>query len=341
MASGSFNINAFSRYGELPVRIDTIPYSTLTMFAVGSNSFVTPYSFYDYTNACGFKDTSTITTQILSTTTNMIHNANQTFISTIPLTKWVSTDVTGTINVLTRTSPFYYASTFQKTVSTIPVAVTNTYTSTLISTIYAPPIQLYPNSTPIYPNAFQSTCFFEFQSTIPYFVSTSTSFGPYTSTGVLAASYPFDFVSSYSGLVESYPMNIYTDSVWLGESMSQMINSKQYNVFINYQYSLWLSSSTTSYTWVSTVGYFGSGPGLTGQTSVTRVGDRTYTQITNTCMYVPEPIGQQTQIGANTKSFSLLVSLRKSIFETAISGPSYDLYVPGKNNFTITLVPIK
>lgn len=341
MASGSFNINAFSRYGELPVSIDTIPYSTLTMFAVGSNSFVTPYSFYEYTNACGFKDTSTITTQILSTTANMIHDARQTIVSTIPFTKWVSTDVTGTSIVLSQTSPFYYASTFNKTVSTIPVAVTNTYTSTLISTIYAPPVQMYPNSTPIYPNVFQSSCLFEFQSTIPYFVSTSTSFGPYTSTGVLAASYPFDFVSSYSITQNRYPNTIRTDSLWLGDTLSQMINSKQYNVFMNYQYNIWLSSSTTSCTWVSTIGYFGTGPGLTGQTSVTRVGDRTYTQVTNTCMYIPEPDGQQTQIGANTKSFSLVYSFQSTITETSIYSPACDLYIPGKNNFTITLVPIK
>jgi hypothetical protein len=312
------------------------------MFAVGSNSFVTPYSFYDYTNACGFKDTSTITTQILSTTATMIYDTRQTLVSTIPLTKWISTNADGTLNVLTRTSPFYYASTFEKTISTIPVAVTNTYISSFISTIYPPAVQLYPNSTPVYPNVFYSTFLFEYQSTIPFFVSTSTSFGPYTSTGVLATSYPFDFISSYSGESERpYPNTIRTDSLWLGDTLSQMINSKQYNVFMNYQYNLWLSSSTTSCTWVSTIGYFGTGPGLSGQTSVTRVGDRTYTQVTNTCMYVPEPDGQQTQIGVNTKSFSLVYSFHSTISETSVYSPAYDLYIPGKNNFTITLVPIK
>jgi len=333
MASGSFNINTFSRYGELPLANTVIPYSSLTMFAVGKNSLLSPYSFYDYTNASGFMDTSTMQTVLQSSIVSTIRDTPKTFVSTIPYTKWVS-------STTVQTNPLYYTSTFQLTTSTIPVSVQATYRSTFVSTIYPPPTVLYPSSTPVYPNPFLSTIPYLFQSTIPYFVSTSRSFGPIVSTGVLAASYPFDFVSSYSGTSVQYPYCIQTSNVWLGDTMSQYINSKQYNVFVNCQYSLWLSTSTTPYSWIDTTGYFGTGNGIVGQTCRSRVGDSTYTQITNTFMYNPEPLGYQTQIGPNTSNFSLSICIRSTIQTTSSNIPSFDIFIPGNNNFTITLVPI-
>jgi hypothetical protein len=303
------------------------------MFAVGKNSLLSPYSFYEYTNASGFMDTSTMQTVLHSSMLSTINGTPRTFVSTIPYTRWIS-------STTIETHPFYYDSTFQVTSSTIPVSIQETYGSTFVSTIYPPPIILYPSSTPVYPNSFLSTIPYLFQSTIPYFVSTSMSFGSIVSTGVLANSYPFDFISSYSGTSVEYPYCIQTSNVWLGDTMSQYINSKKYNVFVDCQYSIWLSTSTTPYSWIDTTGYFGTGNGLIGQTCRTRVGDTTYSQIKNTFMYNPEPVGHQTQIGPNTSNFSLSICIGSTIQTTSSNIPSFDIFVPGSNNFTITLVPI-
>jgi len=310
------------------------------MFAVGSNSIMTPYSFYQYTTASGFMDTSTMMTVVQSSILSTIQAINIPIVSTISLTKWVSTDTTGAA-VLQTDYPFYYDGIFQNTISTIPSSIQETYTSTLLSTVFGSPVVFYPSSTPIYPNPFISSYTTHFQSTIPYFISTSVSFGPIVSTGVLAASYPFDFVSTYTGTSARYPLCIQTSNVWLGPTMSHYITSGDYNVQISFQYSLSLNNTNPNpYSWVTTTGYFGTGQGLTGQTCRTRVAHtNTYSQVTNTFVYTPEPNGQQTLIGANMSNFTVNICL--STMNTANTNvPEFDLFVPGTNNFTISLFPI-
>ena len=78
MASGSFNIDTFSYRYQLPLSNEYTAYSTGTMFAVGPSSFLTAYSFYDYSyGLCRFPDTSTMSvslTSLISTTSNTIVN---------------------------------------------------------------------------------------------------------------------------------------------------------------------------------------------------------------------------------------------------------------------------
>jgi hypothetical protein len=126
--------------------------------------------------------------------------------------------------------------------------------------------------------------------------------------------------------------------------MSELIQSKQYNIVVNCQYSLLLNSDTTSYTWVDTFGYLGnvvgspSNSGLLGQRATTRVGSGTYTQITNTFIFTPDETN--TTIGINASNFFLSIILRRSPTETSLDSPDYDIYIPGTNNFIFTLMPI-
>jgi len=278
-----------------------------------------------------------MTTTIQSSIQSAIQTIPKTIISTIPYTYWINSGTTTTY-------PFYYASTFQVTSSTIQSPIQETFTSTFQSNIFAPPVVLYPSSTPIYPNPVLSTYIYTFQSTIPSFLSTSTSFGTIVSTGVLAASYPFDFTSTCYVSAESYPAVIPTPNVWLGDTLSQLIQSKQYSIAVNCQYSLRLDSETTRYAFVDTVGYLGNvvgslnNSGLTGQRVTTRVGVGTYTQITNTFIFTPD---QENQIiGINAANFFLSIVLNRSPTETSLDAPDYDIYIPGNNNFTFTLIPI-
>ncbi len=66
------------------------------MFAVGPSNFEVPYSFYQYQSTVGFTDTSTLSNAIGNLiNTSLISTTNGigfTFQSTIPFTRWISTN---------------------------------------------------------------------------------------------------------------------------------------------------------------------------------------------------------------------------------------------------------
>jgi hypothetical protein len=269
MASGSYNIDTFSWYRSLPLSNDTTPFSTLTMFAVGPSSFMKNYTFYDYTWANGFPDTSTFSVSITNYVRESIISTTsaigKTFMSTIPYTRWR--------------------------------AGGNTY------------------EWPV-------------------------------AGGVPE---PYDYTASYSDGTLPYPLQISTPSVWLGDGLTRLINSKEYNVFVDSQYSLFLSSGTDRYTWVSTIGLFsnattlGFGPNNQGRMVTSRLGNNQFIDIHSKMMYMPQPAGTENQILQNTSSFYLDIYLVSSIFNSNVVGaptcPAYDIYIPGENNLTFTLVP--
>lgn len=186
-----------------------------------------------------------------------------------------------------------------------------------------------------YPFYYNST----FTST--FYDGTSTSF---ISQGVLAQASPFNFVSTYNDSSELYPGQILTSNVWLGEGMQSIINSGQYNIFVNYQYNLLLNTSD-QYSWVSTVGVFNSLErfamyGNKGTASVTRIGNNQYIQITNTHCFKAEMPGYRTQIPTNTSNFHLEIYLQSTISCKTEYAPQFDIFIPGENNFTFTCVPV-
>jgi hypothetical protein len=133
-------------------------------------------------------------------------------------------------------------------------------------------------------------------------------------------------------------------NVWLGEQMEALINTKNYHVFVESQYSLYVSTNKDPFSWVSTTGGFDTGnrqlgvSGYTGRTAVTRIKNDNYMEVYTKLMYTPNQAA--TQLGVNNSNFYLNVSLRSTNQHTE-SGRSYvDIYAPGENNFTFTLVPI-
>ena len=78
-----------------------------------------------------------------------------------------------------------------------------------------------------------------------------------------------------------------------------------------------------------------------GQTTTTRVGNTTYMDVVNTVMYAAESISTYPrQINLKTKSFHVGIYLQSTINTSFNLIPSYDIYIPGNNNFTFTLVPV-
>ena len=209
------------------------------MFAVGPSSFMQPYSFYQYTWASGFPDTSTFSTSI---------------------TTFICTSLQSTVAFLGKVYK-----------STIPTA---------------------------------------------------------------------DFRSTYTNFTSLYPGRILTSSMFLGTGLQDLIETKQYNVFVDFQYNLYLSTPYDSYSWVSTTGYLGSNVGTTGRTVTTRVGNQSFETIRESLTYAPQLIAEQTQIGFNASNFFLDIRLNSSINATSTYSPAFDIYVPGENNFTFTLVPV-
>jgi hypothetical protein len=165
-------------------------------------------------------------------------------------------------------------------------------------------------------------------------------------SSVAAQPYPFDFTST-TDLNASYPITMQTSNVWLGKDFQTLIDSKQYNVFVEYQYNIYVSTNTDRFTWVSTTGVFGS-PGMTlgvngyrGRTTVTRAAEKQYMEVYTKQMFSPQPTGQETQLAAMNCNFAIHISLTSSPFLMAPGSAVYaDVFVPGENNFTFTLVPI-
>jgi len=306
MSSGPVNLNiqTFSWVNSLPLSTNTTIYPDYTMFAT-SNGYLEPYSFYQYTNQSGFVDTSTLTTTFNTALTSTTNYIGKVFMSTIPYTTWISTNNVGT-TVRQTTYPFTYISSFPCTFSTF------------ISTIPGIP----PNN-------------------ISTFQSTSTNFGPYPSS-LYAASYPFNFTSTFTTIGTDSNMTIQTSNLWLGEGMSNLINSKKYNVFVEHTYSLWVSTVVSRpITWISTTTTIGNTSGASGRTAVTRIPNTTYTEVTNRFMFKPQVNSAfPREISLQASNYNLTIYLQSTIFNTNRATPSFDIYIPGENNFTFTLVPV-
>ena len=309
MASGSYNIDTYSWYRSLPLSNDTMPYSTYQMFAVGTSSFLDEFTFYQYTTSSGFVDTSTLSSAIINVLNSSLISIGKIFVSTIPYTNYTDTTSTGTY---IQTYPFDYPSTFNRTVSTFP------------STFGPPP------------------------GTVSTFVSTG-AFGPFTSS-VAATPSPYNFTSTYTGGSAQYPLQISTPKLWLGTSMQALLDAQiqnvpgQYNVFVEFQYSLYLSSAATSYSWVSTTGTFGNttlDDGNIGRTVTTRVGMSNYSHIREELSFAGQPnTGGDREIGFFASNFTITLNLQSSFGTASALAPAFDIYIPGENNFTFTLVPV-
>ena len=236
MSSGSFDIDTFTWNRSLPLSNATSTYSSMTMLVTGKDGFLTPYSFYDYTTALKFPDTSTFSTSITSFLDTSLKSTvaylGKPFISTIPTQTWVSTSVN----------------------------------------------------------------------------------------------------SNYPQVIKISPVN-------LGPVFSDMINSKQYNVFVESQYSI-LAGANNPYLWISTVGVFNDRVNQSyGRTTTTRVTNSNYMDINTKFIFVPQQYGSQYQIPPFTSTFHLEVSILYSSTITNNSSKFFDIYVPGENNYTFTLTP--
>lgn len=277
MASGSYNIDTFSWYRSLPLSTNTTAYSTLTMFAVGPSSFEQAYTFYQYTWSNGFPDTSTFSTSITTFINDSFISTNQSmgkqFVSTVPLTQWISTG--------------------NNLVFDYPVS-----------------------------------------GSVPQI---------------------YDYISSFDNATTSLsnPLMLSTPRLYLGEGLSYLINSKQFNVYVESQYSLLLNSNAfgvgiNTYNIVSTTGVF-NGPDLglggnQGRTVQQRVSFNQYANLNQKLAFKPEPFGSETQIPSDSSNYRLHITIPSTI---NLGGPpytkyapTYELFVPGDNNFTFTLVPI-
>lgn len=118
-SSGIFDTIFFKN--AVPLINEITPFSTLTLLAMGPSSIVQGYSFYDYQNACGFQDTSTIVNQLstnigstvslnrstlqselnlsIQNLTDSINFIGKSYVSTIPYSSAFTSTYTGTDNL--------------------------------------------------------------------------------------------------------------------------------------------------------------------------------------------------------------------------------------------------
>lgn len=189
---------------------------------------------------------------------------------------------------------------------------------------------------------------FTFQSTIPLVRWISTNDTSYQSS-VPVFGWPaqtVDFMSTYTTFSENWPISFQPNTVWLGTELTSLIQSKQYTVAVDFQYSLFLSTNTSVlpryYSWVSTIGLLGSNTGTVGKQITTRVGNQNYANLQQKFVFNPQTIDEQTtngQIGLTPSSFSFKVVIGSNTENTIPEAPAFDVFVPGENNFTFTLIP--
>ncbi len=353
MASGSYEIDTFSWYKSFPLSNDANGYSTGTLFAVGNCGFMSPFTWYQYTSTVGFPDTSTMSvnftqfvcTSLQSTTGSLLSTIGsnlRSYMSTVPLTRWVSAAVT-------LTEPFTYPSTYNILQSTCGSTITSTFTNQFLSTglfgfstinsyancpVSCPPY-VYPSTIPVLTSTFISSTV---SSVTSNFVS-SGQFGPLLSS-VNAPSFLFDFTSTYTGTTETIPYTMRTSNLWLGEGLTTLMNSRNYDVWVEAQYSLYLHNAADSVYWISTTGVFNEIDGTNkGRTVVNRGGASNYFQIYDKWMFNPARSGLQNNMPPYITNFhlELFFSTNTSASNTM---PKYDIFIPGQNNFTFTLVPV-
>jgi hypothetical protein len=251
--SGNFD-TLFFRNG-VPLIDENTPFKPLNMLAVNESSIIQGYNFYEYQQACGIQDTSTILVNV-STSIN-------TNISTIQ----------------------------GRTLSSITTLTSNI---NFIGKIYTSSIE-YPQNV------------------------------DFMSTG---------FNNAYSG-------KILTPIIPLGEKLSHLINSHRFNVHVDFQYSLYLSTPTSNFTWINTLGSLNTldDPillfGNKGSSNITRVGNNTYTTLNTSLVFSPTV----TQMPANISNFQLQINLNSTINAISPLSPYFDIYIPGSINFKITLTP--
>jgi hypothetical protein len=264
---------------------------------------------------------------------------------TIPYTSSINT--TNLINFSTlvstlissytiNTYPFYFNSSFVSSyTSSIPLTIVSsnsTFLSTSVSSV----------SVITFPYIFNSSLVSSYTSSVGLtIISTLTNaLSSFISTGVLANSYYSDFINS--GIGFEYPGTILTQNLWLGTGLTNLINTGNYNVYVNFDYSLYLSTTYDNFTWVNTQGSLNAlgNPlftfGNKGSSNTMRVGNSSYTQVNANLLFNPNP----SQMPANISNFQLQIILNSSINATSILPPYYNIYIPAQNNFVVTLQPL-
>jgi hypothetical protein len=95
-------------------------------------------------------------------------------------------------------------------------------------------------------------------------------------------------------------------------------------------------NNSFNYIWISTIGKFTNSNNTPsgGRYQTTRLGSNTFIDVHSKLMFAPEP-DPSSQIVNSASSFTM---------EIRVEGPgtnvtNFDLFVPGNNNFTFTLVP--
>jgi hypothetical protein len=144
-----------------------------------------------------------------------------------------------------------------------------------------------------------------------------------------------------TGTGDVYPQNIIGPTLWLENNITDIIKTNNYDVYVDFQYSLYLSTLTDRFTWVDTLGSLNSldNPlftyGNKGSISKTRVGNDVYTQVNNTLLFN----SKTTQMPLTTSNFQIQINLNSTINAISPLSPYFDIYIPGSNNFKITLTP--
>jgi hypothetical protein len=106
-----------------------------------------------------------------------------------------------------------------------------------------------------------------------------------------------------------------------------------------------VSTNRDQFTWVSSIGAFGY-PGKVldsnyfGRTTETRIGNTVYSEIHTKQMFKAQPFAQETQLATFNSNYYMNIKLMSTANMTGTGETWVDIFAPGENNFTFTLIPV-
>jgi hypothetical protein len=146
-------------------------------------------------------------------------------------------------------------------------------------------------------------------------------------------------VGNYPLVLDTRPIDLRTLLYNPTTSLYDIINARQYDVVVQFNYSIVLNKPTEDFNWLSTITYFNtfeSGNPTRHRQQLTRIGVNSNYTTLNQSFYFKN--NDTTQIPLNASTFNVKFVMTSNT-PSSTASPSYSLYVPGEYNYTFTFYP--
>lgn len=146
-------------------------------------------------------------------------------------------------------------------------------------------------------------------------------------------------VGNYPLILDARPIDLRTLYYTPTTTVYDIINARQYDVVVQFNYSVVLNKPTEDFNWLSTITYFNTfelGNTSRRRQQLTRVGVNSNYTTLNQSFYFKNNDTSQIPVNASTLNTKFVMT---SNTPSSTASPSYSLYIPGEYNYTFTFYP--